>query len=396
MKNLYNEDKEYILNVYNRLNLEIEKGEGSYLYASNGDKYLDMFSGIAVNLFGHRNEEVISRIIEQSQKYIHLSNYFASESTVNLAKLLVENTFASKVFFTNSGTEANEAAIKLARKYGKQFSEDKYQVLSAYNSFHGRTCGGLSLTGQEKYQKDFEPLLPGVDYFKFNDVDGLKAKVSDKTCAVFIEIIQGEGGIWEVSQEFIDVLVELSKSNNFLIVVDEIQTGLGRTGDVFAFEKFNFTPHIVTSAKALGGGIPLGAMLVTKELENVFQPGDHGSTFGGNPLACAVGEYVIGEIISEDFCNEMKRKNDFLLDELNKLKAKFPDIIQEIRGRGFIIGIEVGEYANRLKEIAFDKKLLINVTNKSVVRLLPALNITMSELEEFVKLFEETLNAVTQ
>ncbi|MCK4257666.1 MAG: aspartate aminotransferase family protein [Halanaerobiales bacterium] len=396
MRSLYREDKEYVLNVYNRINLDIVKGEGSYLYTSDGDKYLDMYSGIAVNLFGHKHEEVITRIIEQSQKYIHLSNYFASEPVVNLAKLLVENSFASKVFFANSGTEANEAAIKLARKFGKRFSEDKYQILSAHNSFHGRTCGALSLTCQSKYQDDFRPLLPGVDYFNFNDIADLESKVSDKTCAVFVEIIQGEGGIWEVSQEFIGALVQLSKKHNFLIIVDEIQTGMGRTGDLFAFEKFNFTPHIVTSAKALGGGIPLGAMLVAEELEDVLQPGDHGSTFGGNPLACSVGEFAVREIVSEEFCNEMKEKISYLFAEFNKFKTKYPDIIKEIRGRGFIIGIEVGKYANRIKEIAFEKKLLLNVTNTTVVRLLPALNIKMSELEEFTRLFDEILNDIRE
>ncbi len=390
MRNLYLEDKKYILNTYNRLDLIIERGEGSYLYDSNGEKYLDMYSGISVNNLGH-DKEIASRIAMQASKYIHLSNYFVSESTINLAKLLVENTFASKVFFTNSGAEANEAAIKLCRKYGKKLSEEKYQILSAYNSFHGRTCGGLTLTGQDKYQNDFKPLISGVDYFRYNDIESLNEKVSDNTCAVFLEIIQGEGGIVEISQEFIDNLNELSKRHNFLIVIDEIQTGIGRTGDVFAYEKYGFTPHVVTLAKSLGGGIPLGAMLVCKDLEGIFEPGDHGTTFGGNPVACAAGEYVVNEVINTNLCNDVKEKGNYLLSKLQKIKEKYPNIIRELRGRGLMIGIEAGEYAGIIKETALNKKLLLNVTNKTIIRLLPPLNIKMHELDEFIRLFEEIL-----
>lgn len=390
MRNLYEEDKNYILNTYNRVNLNIESGEGVYLYDVNGDKYLDMYSGISVNNLGH-DKEIVTAIIKQASKYIHLSNYFISEPTVNLAKLLVENTFASKVFFSNSGTEANEAAIKMCRKYGKKFSNDKYEILSALNSFHGRTCGALSLTGKEKYQKDFRPLISGVNYFEYNNVNSLKEKVSDKTCAVFLEMIQGEGGIVEISQEFMNSLVELSKQHNFLVVIDEIQTGVGRTGDLFAFEKYELTPHIVTLAKSLGGGIPLGAMLVSKELEDIFNQGDHGTTFGGNPVACAAGEYVLNTVINSNLCEEVKKKGVFLLSELGKLKRKYPDIIKQLRGRGLMIGIDVGEYANIIKEIGLKKKLLLNVTNKTIIRLLPSLYITINEIGEFLKLFEEIL-----
>lgn len=394
MRKLHEDDKKYILNTYNRINLNIERGEGVYLYDDKGDKYLDMYSGIAVNNLGH-DKEITSRIMNQASKYIHLSNYFINESTVNLAKLLVENTFASKVFFTNSGTETIEASIKMCKKFGKKYSEEKYQILSSYNSFHGRTCGGLSLTGQEKYQKDFRPLIPGVEHFEYNNINSLKEKVNDNTCAVFLELIQGEGGIVEVTQEFINNLVQLSKKHNFLIVIDEIQTGIGRTGSLLACEKYNFTPHIVTLAKSLGGGIPLGAMLVHEELENVLKPGDHGTTFGGNPVACAAGEYVLEKIVNSNLLSEVKEKEVFLLNELQKLKVKYPSVINDLRGRGLMIGIEVGEYADIIKETAFNKKLLLNVTNKTVVRLLPALNIKLEELKEFLKVFEDILTEIT-
>ena len=393
MGNLYEEDRKYILNLYNRLNLQIERAEGIYLYDRDNNKYLDMYSGISVNNLGY-NKEIIDAIVNQAHKYIHLSNYLVAEPTVKLAKLLVENSFASKVFFSNSGTEANEAAIKLCRKYGKTISSEKYQILSALNSFHGRTCGGLTLTGQEKYQKDFRPLLSGVDYFEFNNISSLRDKVSENTCAVFLEVIQGEGGIIEVSQEFIDELVELSNKYKFLIVIDEIQTGLGRSGDLFAFEKYKFTPDIVTLAKSIGGGLPLGATLISKELEDILKPGDHGTTFGGNPVACAAGECVLNTIINTNILEEVQNKSKYLLGELLKIKGSYPEIIKDIRGRGFMIGIDVGDYAMVIRDKTQERKLLLNITNKTIIRLLPSLCISKEEIDEFIYIFKEVLNTI--
>lgn len=390
MKNLYEQDKTYILNTYNRSDLIIERGEGSYLYDVDGNKYLDMFSGISVNNLGH-DKEIVEAMINQASRYMHLSNNFVSEPVINLAKLLVENTFAAKVFFTNSGTESNEAALKLCRKYGKQFSENKYELLSAYNSFHGRTTGGLSLTGQEKYQKAFMPLMPGVSYFEYNNIESLKEKINENTCGLFLEVIQGEGGIVEISKEFITEAVILSKEFNFLIVIDEVQTGMGRTGDLFAYEKYDFTPDIVTIAKSIGGGIPLGAMLVGEGLEGIFKIGDHGSTFGGNPVSCACGEYVVDKLVNTNLREEVKQKGDFLKAQLNNLKEKYPKVIKDVRGRGLMIGIDVGEYANTIKQLAQEKKVLLNSTSKTVIRLLPSLCITKDEINEFLKVFEETI-----
>lgn len=393
MKNLYEQDKKYILNTYNRLDLIIEKGEGSYVFDIDGNKYLDMYSGISVNNLGH-DKGIVEAIIKQASKYMHLSNYFVSEPVVNLAKLLVENTFASKVFFTNSGTESNEAAIKLCRKYGKQTSENKYELLSAYNSFHGRTTGALALTGQEKYQKNFMPLIPGISHFKYNDIEDLRAKVNENTCGLFLEIIQGEGGIVEISKEFMDEAVKLSKKYDFLIVIDEIQAGMGRTGDLFAYEQYNFTPHIVTISKSVGGGIPLGAMLVSKDVENILQPGDHGSTFAANPVSCAGGEYVMNKLVNTDLCSEVKLKGNYLKIKLNNLKEKHPNIIKEVRGRGLMIGIDVGQYANDIKKIAQENRLLLNSTNNTIIRLLPSLCITTDEINEFLTIFEKILKEV--
>lgn len=392
MGTLHDNDKKYILNLYNRLNLEVERADGVYLYDKNNNKYLDMYSGISVNNLGY-DKEIANVIKNQVDKYIHLSNYFVSESTVNLAKLLVDNSFASKVYFSNSGTEANEAAIKLCRKYGRKINDNKIEILSALNSFHGRTYGGLTLTGQEKYQNDFKPLISGVNYFEFNNIESLRDKVSENTCAVFLEIIQGEGGIVEVSQEFMNELVKLSKMYNFLIVIDEIQTGIGRSGDLFAFEKYNITPDIVTLAKSIGGGLPLGAMLVNEKLEEVLKVGDHGSTFGGNPVACAAGEYVLDRIVNTDLLKEVKEKSNYLLNELENIKEEFPTLIKEIRGRGMIIGIDVGENAIAIRDCALDNRLLLNVTNKTIIRLLPSLCISNSEINEFLEKFREVLKS---
>lgn len=393
MGSLHENDKKYILNLYNRLNLEVERAEGVYLYDKDNNKYLDMYSGISVNNLGY-DKGIAKAIKNQVDKYIHLSNYFVSEPTVNLAKLLVDNSFASKVYFSNSGTEANEGALKLCRKYGRSINEDKVEILSALNSFHGRTCGGLTLTGQEKYQKDFKPLLSGVNYFEFNNIESLRECVSENTCAVFLEVIQGEGGIVEVSQEFINEVVKLSKIYDFLIVIDEIQTGIGRSGDLFAFEKYNFTPDVVTLAKSIGGGLPLGAILVSERLEEVLKIGDHGSTFGGNPVACAAGEFVLDKVINTNLLDEVREKSKYILDELQKLKKDFPTLVKEIRGRGMMIGVDVGENAVAIRDSAMDNNLLLNVTNKTVIRLLPPLCISYNEINEFLEKFRDILSKI--
>jgi len=373
------------------MEIEIKKGEGSYLIDNDGNKYLDMFSGIAVNGLGQNQENIKDKIKEQLDDYIHLSNYFASRPVVELAHQLVDNTFADKIFFSNSGSEANEAALKLARLYAKNIAEDKTEFLAATDAFHGRTMGSLSLTGRIKYRNKFSPLVPEINHFNFNDGKDLKEKVSKKTAGVFIEIIQGEGGIHEISQDFVDTLLELSDKYNFLIIVDEIQSGMGRSGDFLALEKYDFEPDLVTMAKSLGGGLPLGALLVNKRLKDVFSYGDHGSTFGGNPLACAVGSEVVKTITDPDFQKSMEEKSKFLLTELEKLMKKYPEIINEIRGRGMMLGLETGEYGKLIKKKAKDKNLLLNLTDETVIRLLPPLNIKRDEIKEFLKIFREIL-----
>lgn len=396
MTQLYDEDQTYVLNVYNRMNINMIKGEGTYLYDDQGNAYLDMYSGIAVNNLGHGNAAIKTAIKSQMDHYNHLSNFFPCEPVVELAKTLVAHSFASKVFFTNSGTEANEAAIKLARKYGLSKQVDKTELLSFQGSFHGRTLGSMTLTGQDKYKVPFSPLLPDVKHVQFNDLCDLNAMVSDRTCAFFLEIIQGEGGIREISDAFIAELDLLSKKHDFLIVVDEIQTGLGRAGDLFAYEKYAFTPHLLTLAKSLGGGLPLGAMLVAPELESVLEPGDHGSTFGGNPLSCAAGNAVMKTLTADGFMDEVKSKSDYLIRRLNDIAKTYPQTIKEVRGRGLIIGIEmVDDFANTLKVEAQTKGVLLNVTRGNVIRLLPPLTISVLEIDLFLDCFEKLCNMDT-
>ena len=388
-KRLIDQDCASILNLYQRLPIHIVRGEGSLLYDDEGQAYLDLFSGIAVNNLGHGHPAIKDAIHHQIEKHMHLSNYFASEPVINLAETLVKHSFASKVFFSNSGTEAIEAAIKLARKYGLSKDSNKTELLSFEGSFHGRSTGGMTLTGQTRYKEAFKPNLPNVSHVQFDDVVDLNRKVSDHTCAFFIEIIQGEGGVTEVSSSFMDELIRLSKKHDFLIIVDEIQTGLGRAGDLFAYEKYDFTPHALTLAKSLGGGLPLGALLVAPELEHILVPGDHGSTFGGNPVSCAAGNAVLSIITSDGFLDEVRKKSAYLLNRLSELSRRYPHHIKEVRGRGLIIGVEMHhDYATKIKDEALKHHLLLNVTHGNVLRLLPALNIRQDELDSFLDILE--------
>lgn len=389
MSDLLTLDQTYLLEVYKRIPLKIAKGKKDLLIDDNGKQYLDMFSGVAVNALGYQNRLINKAIKKQIKKHLHISNYFVNDEVIKLANSLIEKTKLSKVFFTNSGTEANEAAIKLARKFGKSICEDKIEIISLNASFHGRTIGGLSLTGQPHKKQSFEPLMDKVIHIPRNDIYELRNKVSDKTCAIFIELIQGESGVNLLSKTFINEIMTLSHQYNFLIVIDEIQTGLMRTGTLFAYEQFDVVPDIVTIAKALGGGLPLGAMMVNEKLSKVLNVGDHGSTFGGNPVSCAAGNACFKQLLK--LSAEVNDKGKILLDELYRLKAKYPHIIKDVRGLGLMLGVDVGEYANSIFDEALKARILLNITNKRVIRLLPPLSITKKHLYQFIKTFESIL-----
>lgn len=380
-------EKELFIQTYNRIPIDIAFGEGVHLISKNGSRYLDFFCGIGVNSLGHTNEKIITAVQDQVEKFAHLSNYFVTDIQIEFAEKLLKYSNMSKVFLSNSGTETVEAAIKAIRK--KKGSDGI--IFSMTNSFHGRTYGSLSLTDQSKYKKDFVPLLPNVQSIKFNDVEDLKKKINENTAGVFLEFIQGEGGINIVYPEFVSTLLELHKKYKFILVADCIQAGLGRTGKPFAFNHFNAEPDIVLVAKSVGGGLPLGAMLVSDEFEDVFTYGEHGTTFGGNPLSCAAGKVVLDEIFENGLLESVEKLGNYFLSELNNLASLFPSIIKEVRGKGFMIGVEMFSECNKIVEQLMERNVLANCTNKTVLRILPPLIATKTDIDFFLYNFHEVL-----
>lgn len=391
---LLGEDKSYVLNLYNRIPLEITDAKGMYLYDSEGRKYLDFYSGIAVNTLGHKHPAIMNAIKEQMNSFMHLSNYFAVPSQIALAKKLVENSFASKVYFANSGAEANEAMLKLARKYGQRFHEGKTGFVSVERGFHGRTMGSMSVTGNEKYKAQFGRSLQETVHVPINDVDALRSAVDENTCGIIFEIIQGEGGLMEVSDEFIFAIREEAKKHDALILVDEVQTGLMRTGKLFAHEYYSLTPDAMTLAKGLGGGLPIGAMLVHKRVEDVLVSGDHGSTFGGNPVACAAGDALLSVILEDEFRSDILSKSRYLRKKLEFLMDKYPLVISEIRGKGLMLGLVTGHHTEIIKQTALEHHLLLNVTGNEVIRLLPALIMSKEDIDLFTETMDDVLSGM--
>ncbi|MFH5834784.1 aspartate aminotransferase family protein [Proteiniclasticum sp. C24MP] len=391
---LMREDQNYVLNLYKRIPLEIARGEGMYLYDREGNRYLDFYSGIAVNTLGHGHPAIADAIREQMDAFLHLSNYFTTSAQVSLAKKLVENSFASKVYFANSGAEANEAMLKLARKYGQGFHGEKTRFVSVDRGFHGRTMGSMSVTGNGKYKDQFGKSLQDVVHIPLNDVDALREAVDENTCGIIFEIIQGEGGLRQVTEEFIAAIREEARKHHALILVDEVQTGLMRTGNLFSHEAYGLTPDAMTLAKGLGGGLPIGAMLVHESVEDVLKPGDHGSTFGGNPVACAAGNAMLSVLLEEGFKEELKEKSGYLLEGLEMLMDRHPLVIREIRGEGLMLGLVVGAHAERVKERALEHHLLLNVTGNEVVRLLPALILSREEIDLFIETMDDVLSGI--
>ncbi len=365
--------------TYARLPLHITHGKGCYLYAANGKKYLDMIAGIGVNALGYANPALEEAIISQTKKVIHTSNLFMLDPQFKLAEKLLEITGLSRVFFSNSGTEAIEAAMKLARKWASSISENKRKIFAMTNSFHGRTYGAVSLTAKTKYHEGFEPLLPETGFIEFNDIADLEAKVTDDTAAVFLECIQGEGGIYPASEDFISKLKELREKHDFLIVADEIQAGIGRTGAFFSYMNMGLEPDIVTSAKPLGGGLPLGAIIGNERVSQGFAKGAHGTTFGGNPVACAAGLALINELESKHILDHVNEIGAYFKSELEQLKETHPEQIVEVRQMGLMIGIEVKGEAAPYVQNAFEKGVLLNATNGNVIRLLPPLVVSKDE-----------------
>jgi len=375
VKKLFDESRQYIMNTYNRFPIVMRKGRGMKVWSSDGKEYLDFVGGVAVNILGHCHPRVVVAIQKQAQRLIHVSNYYYIEPQIKLAKILVENSFADKVFFCNSGAEAIEAAIKLARKYAKeQYGAERFEIISALNSFHGRTFAALSATGQEKFRKGFEPLVPGFKYVPFNDIDALKTSLTEQTCALLLEPVQAEGGVRVPSQEYLEEARKLCDAHNVLLVLDEVQTGMGRTGKLFAHEHFGITPDIMTIAKGLGGGVPIGAMLATDRVASAFQPGNHATTFGGNPLVCAAAVATLETLLEDGFIlDQCSRMGKYFMERLEQLKAEFPNFITEIRGKGLLIGMELTREGDPVVKTCIEKGVLINCTAGNVLRFIPPL-----------------------
>ena len=392
MNNIFEKEKELFISTYKRIPLEIVKGEGVYLYDKEGNKYLDFFSGLAVNALGYAHPAVNEAISDQISKYIHLSNYFITEPQIRFAEKLIKYSGMSGVFLSNSGTEANEGVIKIIRKVK---GKDK-KIYTFTGGFHGRTYGALTLTASEKYQQGFEPLLQNIGYIKFNDSEDLLAKVDSNTAAIFIEFIQGEGGIFPASGEFVKNIEKLRKEFSFLLVADEIQCGLGRTGKAFAYEYYNVKPDIVVVAKSVGGGLPLGAFLVSEELKDILTAGNHGTTFGGNPVACAAGNVVLEKVFEEGLLTKVKENGEYLIYLLSKLKEEFPEDIKEVRGKGYMIGIEHNSECSKLVEQFRDRKILVNCTNQNVIRILPPLIADKEHINFFISTYREILKEMNQ
>ncbi len=384
---ILNLEKELFLHTYNRLPIEISHGSGVNLIDKEGNRYLDFFSGLAVNALGYSHPKIVQAVCTQIQKFAHLSNNYITDVQIEFTELLLKYSGMSKAFLTNSGTESVEGTLKLLRKH---YGPDK-TIYSLTGSFHGRTYGAVTLTGKEKYTNGFAPLLPGIDHINFNNVSDLTRKIGKNTAAVFVEFIQGEGGINVVSEEFAQELINLRNEFDFAIVSDEIQSGIGRTGKPFACNHHNIKPDIIVSAKAIGGGLPLGAILVSEKFDNVFTPGIHGTTFGGNPVCCAAGKVVLEEVFENGLMDKVYELGNYLSNQLGEIKLMFPEDINEIRGKGFMQGIELNYPGNDIVKKMRERKVLTNCTNNTVLRLLPPLISEKNDIDFFLYNLHEVM-----
>ncbi|CAO3660994.1 unnamed protein product [Rhizopus stolonifer] len=386
------EYEQYTVTAYARPNIIISHGKGSYLYDTQGRKYLDFTAGIAVTALGHSDAEVAKVIYDQANTLVHTSNLYYNDNAGQLAKTMVETTkssggaWARKLFLANSGTEANEGALKFARKWGKQFSKDKVEIVCFTNAFHGRSMGALSATFNPKYQQPFAPLVPGFVTSPFNDVEQALNSITDKTCGVIIEPIQGEGGVHPANAEFLQALRKRCDETNSLLIFDEIQCGLSRTGQLWGHQHFSkeCVPDIMTIAKPLANGVPIGAIMTSEKVGDLIQKGDHGTTFGGNPLASAVALHVLKRITQPEFIQSVHDKGEHMKDLLKQVQAKHPDLIKEVRGKGLLIGVEFTKDPSNIVKMARERGLLVVTAGCNTVRIVPPLNITQEESLEGV------------
>lgn len=383
------EENKYVMNTYGRFPIALDHGEGATLWDIEGKKYIDLASGIGVNCMGYNNPAIVDAITNQAHKLTHVSNLFTTEPMVQVAKKLVEKTHLNgKVFFSNSGAEANEGAIKLARKYSfDKYGEGRYKIVTLVNSFHGRTVTTLKATGQDRFHNYFFPFTEGFDYAAANDFDSVRHKADEMTCAVMMELVQGEGGVLPLEKEFVQQVEAFCRERDILLIIDEVQTGIGRTGSLFCFQQYGIRPDVVTMAKGLGGGVPIGAVLAAESCSNVLTPGTHATTFGGTPLVCAAANAVLDTVGDGQFLAQVKEKGEYLKNGI--LSIGSPNILG-VRGMGLMLGIIVEDgkhaaYANKLIE----KGVLALTAGKNAVRLLPPLTISKEEMDEALTIMKE-------
>ena len=386
-------EHKYLMNTYKRLPVTVVRGEGARVWDDRGKEYLDFIGGVAVNILGHSHPEIVAAVSEQARNLIHTSNLVYSVPQIRLAELLIENSCFDKVFLCNSGAEANEGAVKLARKYGKLHLKGAYEVITAMNSFHGRTLAMVAATGQPKFQQPYTPLPEGFVNVEYNSIEAIKRATSSKTCAVMLEAIQGETGVNIPEDDYLEEVRSWCDEKGILLILDEIQTGMGRTGTLFAYQQYGIEPDIMTLAKGLAGGVPIGAFLATEEA-SVFALGDHGSTFGGNPLACAAGYATLKYVLENDVVENCCRVGDYLMSSLEGLNSKF-DFIVEVRGRGLLLALEFSsDIAEVVVKACLDEGLLLNAVKPSAVRFIPPLIIGESEVDEAIGILERVLARV--
>lgn len=388
---IFAKDKSDYLPVFARYNIVLDHGDGPYVYDTKGKKYIDFLAGIAVNVVGHNYKPLVDAVSQQASKMIHCSNLYYTEVQVEAAEKLKKLSGMDKVFFGNSGAEANEGAIKLARKYATNIDPEKIQIISALHSFHGRTLATLTATGQDHYHHGFGPLPAGFDYVPYNDIQALEAKMSDKTCAVMLEAIQGEGGVHVPDPDYLPKVRALCDKYNAVLIFDEVQCGMGRTGTFFGCQQFGVKPDIVTLAKGLAGGVPIGAFMATDKVASAFHAGDHGSTFGGNPLACAAACVVLDALIDGNLMENAKEIGAYLQSKFEAYKAKYPNLIKEVRGRGLILGMELTRPGREIANECLDYGAIINCTAGNVLRFVPPLNITKAHVDELISVLDKVL-----
>ena len=392
-ENLVTRGENVLMNTYSRGDKLFVEGQGIYLKDLAGKRYLDFVSGIATNTLGHAQPGLVEMISKQAGTLMHTSNLFWNQPSIELAEKLVELSYLDKVFFSNSGSESNEGAIKLARKWGKETkTADAIEIITMNDSFHGRTMGSLAATGQADLHRNFTPTLSGFKYVPFNDSEALEEAVDEKTCAILLETIQGEGGVNPIQPEFVATINKLQKEKNILLIIDEIQTGMGRTGAWFSYQTMDLDPDIITLAKGLGGGFPIGAFLAKDDVASHFGPGDHGTTFGGNPLATAAGNFIVDSILEENLLENVSKRNEQLVAGLEKLKGDY-QILESFKGRGLLIGLKLTHPVQEVVDKSFANGLLVVSAKDNVVRLLPPLNVSEAEIEECLtilnKVFQE-------